>query len=46
MKKLESMRNGNILKSDVDSVATDTENVFQEACIETFGIHKPRPPVS
>ena len=35
--KLESMRNGNILKSDVDSVATDIENVFQEACI------KPRP---
>lgn len=41
--KLESMRNGNILKSDVDSVATDIENVFQEACIETFGIHKSRP---
>ena len=28
--KLKSMRNGNILKSDVDSVATDIENVFQE----------------
>ena len=31
MKKLESMRNGNILKSDLDSVATDTENDFSRS---------------